>query len=136
MKNTSDISHALRLSPGSDLRLSIEKFVIENEIEAGWIVACVGSLTTYSIRFANRNESAIANGHFEILNLTGTVSLNGCHLHITIADDKGTTIGGHLLNGCIIYTTAEIVLTESARYIFARKKDNTTGWKELNINKK
>ncbi len=136
MKNTSDISYALRLSPGNDLRLSIEKFVTENEIKAGWTVSCLGSLTTYSIRFANQNEPAIDNGYFEILTLTGTVSVNGCHLHISVADDKGTTIGGHLLNGCIIYTTAEIVLTESAKYIFTREKDNITGWKELNINQK
>jgi len=136
MKNTSDISYALRLSPGNDLRLSIEKFVTENKIKAGWVVSCLGSLTKYSIRFANQNEPAIDNGYFEILTLTGTVSVNGCHLHITIVDDKGATIGGHLLNGCIIYATAEIVLTESANYIFTGEKDDATGWKELRINQK
>ncbi len=136
MKNISNISYALRLPPGNDLRSSIEKFAIENEIKAGWMVSCIGSLTTYSIRFANQNELAIDNGYFEILNLAGTLSVNGCHLHITIANDKGTTIGGHLLNGCIIYTTAEIVLTESGKYIFTRERDDATGWKELRINQK
>ena len=136
MKNANDVSYVLRLLPGADLCLSVEKFVSENEIKAGWIVTCVGSLTTYSIRFANAKNPVTSDGFFEIVSLSGTVSVNGCHLHISIADDKGTTIGGHLLNGCIIYTTAEIVVTESARYIFNREKDNTTGWKELNINQK
>src|SRR5664279_2062789 len=136
MKNTNDVSYVLRLLQGADLRLSVEKFVTENEIKAGWIVTCVGSLTTYSIRFANQKDPVTSDGFFEIVSLSGTVSVNGCHLHISIADDKGTTIGGHLVNGCIIYTTAEIVVTESARYIFAREKDNTTGFKELHINQK
>ena len=136
MKNTNDISYVLRLLPGNDLRLSIENFVKENKIEAGWIVTCVGSLTTYSIRFANQNKPKTSDGFFEIVSLSGTVSVNGCHLHISIADDKGTTIGGHLLNGCIIYTTAEIVLTESAKFIFNREKDEATGWKELHVNQK
>jgi uncharacterized protein len=136
MKNTNDISYILRLRPGNDLRLSIEKFAAENDIKAGWIVTGVGSLTGYSIRFANKKNPVTRDSFFEIISLSGTVSVNGCHLHISIADDKGTTIGGHLLNGCIIYTTAEIVVTESAKYIFKREKDDVTGWKELRINPK
>lgn len=53
MENVNDSPHVLRLLPGNDLRLSLENFVNENKIEAGWIVTCVGSLTSYSIRFAN-----------------------------------------------------------------------------------
>lgn len=136
MKNTNDISHVLRLLPGNDLRLAIEKFVNENKIEAGWIVTCVGSLTEYSIRFANQKKAANDNGYFEIVNLIGTVSVNGCHLHICIANNKGKTIGGHLMYGCKIYTTAEIVLVESGNYIFTREKDDDTNWKELHIAKK
>ena len=136
MENTNDISHILRLLPGDDLRLSIENFVNEHAIEAGWMVTCVGSLTTYSIRFANQKNSSNGNGYFEIVSLTGTVSVNGCHLHISIADDKGKTIGGHLLHGCVIYTTAEIVLVNSATYIFTREKDDNTGWNELHVKKK
>jgi predicted DNA-binding protein with PD1-like motif len=136
MENANDISYVLRLLPGSDLRLSIESFVNENKIEAGWIVTCAGSLIAYSIRFANQNNSSNDNGYFEIVSLTGTVSINGCHLHICIADDKGKTIGGHLLHGCKIHTTAEIVLVKSGSYIFTRQKDDNTGWKELQVKKK
>ena len=136
MKNRGDIAHVLRLMPGNDLRLSVENFVKEYKIQAGWIVTCAGSLTSYSIRFANQNKSVNDSGHFEIVGLAGTVSVNGCHLHITIADDKGKTIGGHLMHGCKIYTTAEIVLVESGTYIFTRQIDETTSWRELQVSKK
>ena len=136
MKNANDISYVLRLLPGSDLRLSIESFVNENKIEAGWIVTCAGSLIAYSIRFANQKNPSNGNGYSEIVSLTGTVSINGCHLHISIADEKGKTIGGHLLHGCKIYTTAEIVLVKSGSCIFSREKDDNTGWKELQVKKR
>ena len=40
--------------PGDDLRKSIEAIVKEKNIEADWINTCVGGLTDYTIRFANR----------------------------------------------------------------------------------
>lgn len=128
--------YAFRLKPGEDLRKSIEVFVKEKSITAGWISTCVGSLTEYAIRFANQQESNRSSGHFEIISLAGTVSVNGCHLHISISDSTGKTIGGHLLIGCKIYTTAEIVIGSTATYEFKREKDGTTEWKELQINEK
>ncbi len=131
-----DISHATRLFPGNDLKTSIEKFVAANNIQAGWIVTCVGSITEFSIRFANKLHVKKGSGYFEIINLSGTVSTNGSHLHICIADVDGNTIAGHLMEGCKIYTTAEIVLVESGKYIFEREKDVITSWKELQIKNK
>jgi len=136
MKNINDISYVLRLLPGRDLRLSIENFVKEHKIAAGWIATCVGSLSAWSIRFANQKNSVGAVGHFEIISLTGTLSFNGCHLHISIADGAGKVVGGHLVHGCKIYTTAEIILVQSANYVFAREQDDSTGWKELIVRKK
>ncbi|HCY90456.1 MAG TPA: DUF296 domain-containing protein, partial [Chitinophagaceae bacterium] len=72
-------------------------------------------------------------GHFEILGMSGTVSENGSHIHITVADSTGKTIGGHLLDGNIIYTTAEVIIQEDTSLIFKREFDGTTEWKELMI---
>ena len=129
-------THALRLKPGQDLKQSIQSFVQQNKIEAGWIVTCAGSLTKASIRFANQPTPTVMEGHFEILALSGTVSANGSHLHISIADSTGKCIGGHLTDGSIIYTTAELVLQSSDEYTFSREKDGTTPWEELQIKKK
>jgi predicted DNA-binding protein with PD1-like motif len=128
--------YVFRLKPGEDLRRSIEAIIKEKNIEAGWINTCVGSLTDYIIRFANQQEGIHGSGHFEIVSLTGTVSVSGSHLHIIISDSTGKTIGGHLLEGCKIYTTAEIVIGTTTDYEFTRKKDGTTEWEELQVKEK
>ncbi len=126
-------THAFRLKPGQDLRSGIQEWVNARQIKAGWISTCVGSLTNYTIRFANQPEGSSGNGHFEIVSLTGTVSVNGSHLHISISDSTGKTIGGHLLQGCTVYTTAEIVILSSDEFVFKREKDGATAWEELQV---
>lgn len=128
--------HAFRLKPGEDLKLSLETFVSSSKIEAGWILSCVGSLTKYHLRFANQPQGKSSEGYFEIISLSGSLSMHGSHLHMAIADMQGNLIGGHLLGGCIIYTTAEIIIGESDSLIFTREKDIMTTWNELRIHPK
>lgn len=127
--------HVFRLKPGQDLKAAIQEFVDDMQIKAGWISTCVGSLTTYNLRFANQPNGSADNGHFEIVSLTGTVSINGSHIHVSISDTAGKTIGGHLLDGCKVYTTAEIVIISSNQYEFKREMDGSTPWDELQVNK-
>lgn len=132
---TNDTTHiaAFRLKPGEDLREGIEKVVKQKSIRAGWVATCAGSLTDYAIRFANQPGASTGSGHFEIVSLSGTVSINGSHLHLSISDSTGKTIGGHLVPGCKVYTTAEIVLQYSDKYEFTREKDGSTPWEELQV---
>ncbi len=125
----------IRLKPGEDLRKSIEQIVQQESILAGYIAACAGSLTQYNIRFADAPEGTKANGHFEIVSLSGTLSTNGCHIHIAVSDERGVTTGGHLLEECLVYTTAEIVLVQLNTFAFSREIDGSTPWKELQIRK-
>lgn len=62
--------------------------------------------------------------------------MSGSHLHISVSDSTGKTIGGHLLQGCKIFTTAEIVILSSSTFQFKREKDGTTPWDELQIKEK
>jgi uncharacterized protein len=124
---------AFRLKPGQDLKAGIEKFVEENNLQAGYLLTCVGSLTQYNIRFANQPNGTKGTGHFEIVSLVGTLGQEGNHLHISIADSTGKTLGGHLLNDNLIYTTAEIVIGNSPNYKFNRREDGTTPYKELQV---
>lgn len=125
--------YAFRLKPGEDLRTGIQKMVTQHHIQAGWVNTCVGSLTDYNIRFANQPESSSGSGHFEIVSLVGTLSVNGSHLHLSISDSTGKTIGGHMSEGCRIYTTAEIVISSASDLVFKRKQDGTTPWEELQV---
>ncbi len=105
--------HAFRLKPGQDLKKEIADFAKKESIGAGWVMACVGSLTAVNLRFANQPTGAKMTGHFEIVSLTGTISPDGLHLHMSVADSLGRVTGGHLLDENLVYTTAELVIGES-----------------------
>jgi len=124
---------ALRLKPQQDLKQSLAEFVAANQIQAGFILSAIGSLQKASIRFANQPTSDVFDEKFEIVALNGTLSIYGSHLHLAIADKTGRMIGGHLTEGCIIYTTAEIVIGESPHLTFVRTPDAQTGFLELEI---
>lgn len=124
---------ALRLKPDEDLRQSLKIFAQVQRIKAGFILTVIGSLKQATIRFANQANSTVLKDKFEILSLNGTIAETGIHLHISISDKTGKTLGGHLDNGCIIYTTAEIVIGTSEEFTFIRTIDNQTGYKELEI---
>jgi predicted DNA-binding protein with PD1-like motif len=127
---------ATRLKPNQDLKESLKSFVKQNNIQSGFILTAVGSLKQATLRFANRDNAQVFNERFEIVSLVGTLSIHGIHLHISLSDKNGKTIGGHLVDGCIIYTTAEIVIGVSEDFIFVRTVDETTGYKELEIQPK
>lgn len=128
-------THAIRLKPGDDVREKLESYILQNKIGAAWLVTCAGSLTTYNIRLANMEKGSVETGHFEIVSLTGTLSKNGSHMHISVSDSMGKTTGGHLLKGCIVYTTAEIIIQSTKDLNFKREKDGSTPWEELQIEK-
>ena len=124
---------ACRLQPFADLKKSITDFIKEENIHGGWVITCVGSLSQFHLRFANQPSGVTRAGHFEIVSLAGTLGINGCHLHMALADESGSMVGGHLLDGCIIYTTAEIIIGTHEGFIFERETDVRTGFRELVI---
>lgn len=128
--------HTFRLKPGQDLLDEIEIFAHEHRIEAGCILSAVGSLTHATLRLANRDHYNEYDGHFEIVSMTGTVSIHGSHLHVSISDGDGLTTGGHLVSGCKIYTTAEMVLAAFEDLAYKREFSADSGYEELVVYKK
>lgn len=124
---------ALRLHPHQDLMVELDTFARANQLSAACILSCVGSLRKAVLRYADCNSSTELDGRFEIVSLTGTLSQHGSHYHISIADGSGQTIGGHLMEGCHIYTTAEIVIGILPGVAFLREADSETGYDELYI---
>lgn len=123
----------LRLRPGQDLRASLERLARVRCVRAAVVLSAVGSLENPSIRFAGAAQAVALAGRFEIVCLSGTVSREGAHLHIAIADAQGSVVGGHVVPGCRVYTTAEIVLAELRAAVFARRFDAQSGYRELRI---
>jgi predicted DNA-binding protein with PD1-like motif len=52
-----------------------------------------------------------------------------------LSDEHGRMIGGHLVEGCTIRTTAEIIIGEATDLRFSRPLDSQTGFHELSIEK-
>jgi len=126
--------HVFRLRPGDDLLESIRVYAHAQHLRAAVVLTAVGSLTQASIRYANQPNASQSSGHFEIVSLVGTVEEGGEHLHLSLGDEKGSTISGHLMPGCKIYTTGEIVLGELEDVRFTRELDKEgSGWEELKI---
>ena len=143
---TSTRVHVLRLSPGEYLLESLWTYARVNNIKAASILTTVGSLTTVNIRYANDDFGTTLSGHFEIVSLVGNIDFQqpippadgkgAGHVHISISDELGKTIGGHLLSGNVIFTTAEITLLEINDAVFKRVLDNGpsgSGYNELKV---
>jgi uncharacterized protein len=124
-------NYTFRLPPGQDLFDSIQAFVMKKHVQAGCVLSGVGSLRHASLRLADRAHNSEYGGPFEIVSITGTLSVHGSHLHISIADGDGRTIGGHFESGCKIYTTAEIVIAVFEDAIYKREFAEDSGYEEL-----
>jgi uncharacterized protein len=124
---------ALRLGPGDDLIDSIMAVARARSIAAGCVITCVGSLERAVIRLADQEQWTVFDRKFEIVALTGTFSAAGGHFHLAVADREGRTIGGHIASGCLVYTTAEIVLGILPDARFDRERDSQTGYDELTV---
>lgn len=128
--------YILRVEPGEDPRLVLETFAKDKKILAGSISSAVGSFSQSALRFANQGSSVVLTGKKEVVSMTGTISANGPHIHVSLADDKGQMIAGHLALGSKVFTTLEVVLEAYPEVIFERKKDIRTGHDELVFKKK
>jgi predicted DNA-binding protein with PD1-like motif len=124
-------THAFRLVQGADLKRSIEELVRSRGIRAGYVLACVGSLSRAVLRMPGAKDFLTLEQDFEIVSIEGTLSPDGCHIHAAISDRAGHVIGGHVSDGCIVRTTAEVVLAEDLSFDFSREHDEGTGFKEL-----
>ncbi|MFQ6126919.1 MAG: PPC domain-containing DNA-binding protein [Candidatus Heimdallarchaeota archaeon] len=122
--------YVTRMKPGSDLLQSICSLVEDNRTKASVILSGLGLLRRarlrncktlpekYPITDANRSF-LIFERPLEILALSGNVSeVEGkawVHAHITLSYVEGEEIrvvGGHLLEGCIIFGFAEVFVME------------------------
>jgi predicted DNA-binding protein with PD1-like motif len=121
----------LRLSPGVDPVEALLDACKENGWTAAFVLSAVGSLASAKLRFAAKPEAADIAGPLELLSLSGTLSLDGPHLHAAVADAEGNVFGGHLRPGSKVRTTAEVLVAVLPDVIFRRRPDPRTGWREL-----
>jgi uncharacterized protein len=93
----------------------------------------IGSLSVAQLRFAGVEVPTELRGDLEILTLAGSISPDGAHLHMSVADSRGQVFGGHVARGCSVRTTAEILLALLPEHRFSREHDVRSGFAELVI---
>ena len=125
--------HCFRLHRGQDLYEAVETYVNDHHIAAGAVVSGVGCVSRWRLRDATGVRVRSGEEDVEIVSLMGTVSEHGCHLHASFSREDLSAFGGHLLPGCIVNTTAEIVLLELEDFAFDRRPDPETGYDELTV---
>jgi predicted DNA-binding protein with PD1-like motif len=121
------------LPPACDLRREIERAVSALPERCGFVLSGIGSLTQASVRFAAAGAPTLLVEPLEVLTLSGTVTAEGAHLHVAVSTASGRVLGGHLAYGCLVRTTAEILVASLPEWKLSRQHDSTTGYQELTI---
>jgi len=127
--------YALRLKPGQEIRECLLNYVKDNNLEAPFVLSCVGSVTQATLRLADASrdtphEIIEVTGRHEIVSFVGTLAGEG-HLHASLSDKDGHVMGGHVIGNMKVFTTAEVVIGNCDMLSFTRETDDETGFDEL-----
>lgn len=116
----------IRLDRDDLLLESILRAIEKHNIEDGSVVTGVGTVQecTYhgvkSLAAQAEQQFHTVKGPIEILNMNGIIAAKEPHIHITMADPKGT-FGGHLEKGCKILYRGEVTILKFSGTPLARK---------------
>ena len=122
---------ALRIPAGADLRAALAELPARHGVQAAFVLQGIGSLSVAMLRYAGQPDCTALHGDLEILTLGGSLAPDGPHLHMAVSDAEGRVLGGHVGAGCIVRTTAEVLVGLLPHLRFSREDDPGTGFKEL-----
>ncbi len=125
--------YAFRLQPEEELIAALRHFTLQTGLKAGFIAGAVGSLSMAAIRFAAQEQTTLIEKKLEVTSLIGTLDQNGEHLHITVADEVGHVYGGHIMAGCQVRTTMELIIGVLDEMVFSREHCPLSGYDELQV---
>ena len=120
-----------RLRRGEDLLCAIQALAEQEKIAAGVVLSAVGCVSKARVRDASGVNIREITEHCEIVSLNGTASAARCHIHIALSKENLSTVGGHLVEGCIINTTCELVVGVLDGWEIDKEFDPETGYHEL-----
>ena len=120
-----------RLFEDEDLLETINLAATQNGINVGFF-SLIGTLKKANVGFYREGnyETIDIDGPLEIASCIGNISLKEgkpfAHAHIVVSNEKGKAMGGHVMPGCVIGVTGELVLVEAADVRLHRKLDKKT----------
>lgn len=137
-----------RLAPGCDLLNSLKEIAETENIQAGVVLSGAASLSQVTLRNVRLfpDNFPLSDRHriytpkeepLELLSLSGNISRRDgevhIHCHVTISSglEDGRAYGGHLIEGCLVFTTGEVVIAEITGIEMKRNIDPETHALEL-----
>jgi predicted DNA-binding protein with PD1-like motif len=129
-----------RLSEGEDLLESVTKAAGRAGISAGFFFL-IGTLKKANLGFfqEGRYETTEIDAPLEIVSCSGNISIKDekvfAHAHIVVSDEKAIAYGGHVMSGCLIGVTGELVLVEATGIRMYRRLDEKTKLSLLSMEK-
>ena len=128
-----------RFEDGKDVIESLKRVAKEHQIRSGVILSGIGMLRDFEISFYSREKMNYVTHKFnepvELLSFSGNISIrNGetfFHLHVALAREDNSAIGGHLKNATV-HNTIEGVIMKLSQIKLTR--DSGTGI--LNVSKR
>lgn len=121
-----------RLVPNQDIKKALRSFLDENDLSSAAIISAVGSVREYALRVSDGTSAIKGFENCEIVSLSGILTKDGIHVHLSLSGLDGSVIGGHLMEGCLVPTTLELVLIALEDEL-TREYDPNTGYRELMI---
>jgi len=110
----------IRIDPGELFLETLKQVIEEKRIKAGVVISGIGSMSVCRIHVVNagyppnlltrKQDYYEYKGSIEVLALQGIIANGEPHLHITVADENQNAHGGHVENGCVVLTMAEVVI--------------------------
>ena len=116
-----------RFEDGKDVVESLKRVTKEHKIQSGIILSGIGMLRNFEISFYSREKAGYVTNKFnepvELLSLSGNISLRNdetfFHLHVALAKEDTTALGGHLKKATV-HNTLEGVIVKLSEITLTR----------------
>ena len=143
----------MRLAPGDDILPTIIEIAKECGINQAIIVGGAASLSRAHVRNVRRYPESFPitdevrvfselDGPLELLSLSGNITrlendepYIHCHAAISVGRPDSLAVGGHVLPGTVVYSTAELSLVEVTGCDMLRLDDPETHVPEVYFNR-
>jgi predicted DNA-binding protein with PD1-like motif len=128
-----------RMYPGEDVLESIETVAKKQGVRSGQL-SLIGAVSKAKLGYFHREaveyREFTVDEDVEVVSCMGNIATHEgklvVHAHMIVADEAGKCWGGHLLPGCEVSVTIELVIIETELELI-RKRDDKTGLNLLHI---
>jgi predicted DNA-binding protein with PD1-like motif len=129
-----------KMKPGEDILETIQKVCKDYNVVSGEL-SLIGAVGSAKLGYFNREKgeytSFTVEEDVEVVSCSGNISKGAddeyvVHAHMIVSDEEGRCYAGHLMQGCIVSVTIELIVTEFNDQL-RRARDPHTGLNLLDL---